>query len=695
MTAPFHASKLFANNAGNADGWDDWDWNDSSSTPRNATPQHQHQPPNMNQAKAFAAPMSNYFQPTHPQPLPPNVNNNVMPNIDDSNINSVGPLLDNHTTSQDWFQQQPYPPPPVANSNNNIMPSQAIHTPPPAFQTAANINNDFNDYRQIESSGHQQSAEAFAAPEENRQTGTPSGGFAPPPVVPVYKASAQPTLPPPALDQSPYLNTNPFKRVGPQARRTPSPAVSTSTPPGAFQPHMEAPQQQHPAFHQQPLPSNGFAGQIPMPIPPDAHQPTENNELAPHHDRNEYLQTGHLSEEGSAPETIATNDSLPPPGLSRLVLGEPEAVHSPPLQAPLERQVPGNELSYPSNLSFERQADGQDTDEPNRSIIQYPTPAPPPPMQSLQPESQLYIPTGSETQTDRNHYHVAGESNSTNAAQRVITGVENVENQEVPIAEQQREREMDGENIEDNLQSSRRQEREREEPIEGANMQDDIASSAISAPQVPTTSQSLAQSDSVEDLDASSNFHQKYQSNGSTGNDESDKEKSYHGRKATGGRRSEEKARKKDDKRYETEDTDYDRYDRRRTRDAPRDKYERNENGYESSKERGAKRGDKADRSFRDRPSGRDKQNRDDKEERFERRNRDRGNRYDTDVSRYETEDSRYDNENRRKGERDYGRYGDDRADKSYRRERGRSDRDRGRERNERDDRRRPGSSIV
>lgn len=736
MTTPFQASKLFNNNAGNnGDGWDDWDWNDSSNTSNNATPQHQQQhqhqqqPPFMdhtqsynqsNQTNAYVPPVSNFYQPQQQhqqkqQALPPTLNNNMMQNkshyniVDNNNVNSAGSHQDNYST-QNWFQQQPYSQQTIANNNNNSMQNQVLHTPPPAFQSVPNIDNEFNEYRQIESPGEQ-----TAVPEnlmsENRPLNT---GFpTPPPAVPVYKGNAQQVLSPPSLDQSPYLNTNPFKRVGSHAHRTPPPL--TATPPAMPVPTI--PEQQPQQLNQQQYSINSFINQQTASHLPDSgsvvnYQAVENNELAPHNDRNEYLQTGHLSEEGSAQEIYIT-DNLPPPGLSRLVLGQPETVQNVQAQSPspaLERQIPGTELNYSSNLNLERQADGQDTDESNRPAMQYSSQ---PPLSSsvvspnLQIESNVYIPTGSETHTGRNNYHVAGESNSVNAAQRVITGDENVENQEVPIAEQQRELEMDGENIEDNLQSNRRQiqsssVREREEPIEGANVQDDIVPSSSHA---TTSNQNITQSDSVEDLDTNNTFHQKYQSNASTGNDESDKEKSYSSRKNTSYRRNEERSKKKDDKRYETEDTDYDRRDRRRTRDAPRDKFERNDNGYESNREkdRGRKQIDKTDRNYRDRPSGRDKHNRDssrDDEDRYDRRYRDRGNRYDTDASRYETEDSRNEHENRRRGEKDHGRYRDDRTKKNYERERGRNDRDKNnrdkndRDRNDRDDRRQGKYSV-
>lgn len=465
---------------------------------------------------------------------------------------------------------------------------------------------------------------------------------------------------------------------------------------------------------------------MPVPAPVTVHaaepekpfQQPENLELAPHNDRNEYLQTGHLSEEGNNAASghhhvpvDANNDHLPPPGLSRLVLGEPEASQVPQLQSQdtanhpmpvLDRMIPGTDLNYSTNLSLERQADGQDTDESTTPAPMWPGPA----VSTHQPsENQVYVPTGSESGNDRNLYLVAGESTDDNI-QRVVTGVENVENLEVPIVEQQRELEMDGENVDDNFQPNRANipsstVREREEPIEGANTMDEIVQTTfVQLP--PSTSNAtpnlaVTQSDSVEDLDSGTNYNQKYNSNPSTGNDDSDKEKSYYNRKGAGSRRSEERSKRRGtdekhdkhhDKRYETEDTDYSvRGDRRRTRDAARDKYDKsNDGGYDSNKERGDYRvgrggNEKADRSHRDRPSGRDKHYRDssrDDEDRYDPRYRDRGGRYDTDASRYGPDDPRYDRNGRRRNDRDrdYGRYRDDRPERQYRKERERDDRE-------------------
>lgn len=51
-------------------------------------------------------------------------------------------------------------------------------------------------------------------------------------------------------------------------------------------------------------------------------QQPENNEVAPMNDRNQYLETGQLSDEST--NLQVDNDTLPPPGLRRMVLGQIE-----------------------------------------------------------------------------------------------------------------------------------------------------------------------------------------------------------------------------------------------------------------------------------------------------------------------------------------------------------------------------------
>lgn len=80
----------------------------------------------------------------------------------------------------------------------------------------------------------------------------------------------------------------------------------------------------------------------------------------PNDERNQYLQTSPLSENPDE-ELNLEADSLPPPGLSRLVLGQPELLEA------TQRMVTG--IEEPTNMHMdERHADGEDT-----SLEQVPT----------------------------------------------------------------------------------------------------------------------------------------------------------------------------------------------------------------------------------------------------------------------------------------------------------------------------------
>ncbi|XP_036339242.1 uncharacterized protein LOC118748708 isoform X2 [Rhagoletis pomonella] len=173
----------------------------------------------------------------------------------------------------------------------------------------------------------------------------------------------------------------------------------------------------------------------------------------PNDERNQYLQTSPLSENPDE-ELNLEADSLPPPGLSRLVLGQPELLEA------SQRMVTGTE--EPANMHMdERHADGEDT-----SLEQAQ------PTTLLNASQRVNIGNGGnlgapaaasvnnsntiDITTDRNLYLVPGESNVNNE-QRVVTGVERSPEGNAPappsqIASGQREIELDGENLEDQQQ---------------------------------------------------------------------------------------------------------------------------------------------------------------------------------------------------------------------------------------------------
>lgn len=368
----------------------------------------------------------------------------------------------------------------------------------------------------------------------------------------------------------------------------------------------------------------------------------ENLEIAPSNDRNQYLQTGHLSEESQTNDGLHVqmqqpegNDNLPPPGLSRFVLGQPGSENPPPVG--LDRMIPGTELHMELNVG--RQADGQAA-------------------------SNIAPPPGSRL-SERNLYPVPGES--TAASERVIPGVEDDRrgsqlqqpiiqqhnDPEILINHQYREVNVEGENVADypNQHQQNVHTEIREEPIEGANTSDEI-NPQVNLNQVEIES-NLTYDGPRKDL-----------SNPSTANDDSDKEHLYYkSRRATDEGSSRRRGSNKGRGRYDTEDTDYnsDR-DRRRHRE-------------------GSVRDDRSDRErdpkdSKDRPRGR----RDGSGRERERSDRDRYDRNDRDRNkyRYETDSSKHENDNRESKRRydDYDRRRDNRDRDERRYKKGERDRD-------------------
>lgn len=81
-------------------------------------------------------------------------------------------------------------------------------------------------------------------------------------------------------------------------------------------------------FNLESLPDNSEQPDVMMPhhvhkINQNKSQQPDNNEVAPINDRNQYLETGQLSDESTNNLQLDT-DTLPPPGLRRMVLGQME-----------------------------------------------------------------------------------------------------------------------------------------------------------------------------------------------------------------------------------------------------------------------------------------------------------------------------------------------------------------------------------
>lgn len=256
-------------------------------------------------------------------------------------------------------------------------------------------------------------------------------------------SNKSPQLPPSAAGFSPATtpNQNPFKRSGqlshrnannrvtpmqmmptpdnvvppidphppqssPFAQQELTPAIRQSSP-SLVNPHsVPAParivQQAYSTANLETTPDNSERPDIPPPVnfrpmqfPHPVHQNTvENFEVAPSNDRNEYLQTGHLSDPAYdntnfADEDVSRNalqESYSPPGFRRMVLGQPESEFGqnssfisdePP--PGLSRMVPGqltdssNLYSQPNDDYLDRQIDGQTTESSSTYMNRAPT----------------------------------------------------------------------------------------------------------------------------------------------------------------------------------------------------------------------------------------------------------------------------------------------------------------------------------
>lgn len=125
-------------------------------------------------------------------------------------------------------------------------------------------------------------------------------------------------------------------------------------------------------------PQPAVAGFVPLPV---SQQIPDNMEVAPQHDRNEYLQTEHLSSVDFG-ENTDFSQNIPPPGLRRMVVGQQETEYSQNLNISgdepppgLARMVPGQQTESDgynqSNDNYmDRHVDGQITDNSGRPFRQ-------------------------------------------------------------------------------------------------------------------------------------------------------------------------------------------------------------------------------------------------------------------------------------------------------------------------------------
>lgn len=231
----------------------------------------------------------------------------------------------------------------------------------------------------------------------------------PPPLsanMPHVSSASVPNLPlppssailPPPTNFPPTSSTNPFKQSGPFSHKKVSSASPSlqSFPPPLSNTNLTSPSAvSKVSQHRMPV---GFGANLettpdnserpdqpamtafrPMPV---AQQIPDNMEVAPQNDRNEYLQTAHLSS-GDYGENTDFSRSAPPPGLRRMVVGQQETEYSQNLNISgdepppgLARMVPGqqtesdNSFNQPSDNYMDRHIDGQPTDSGGRPYRQ-------------------------------------------------------------------------------------------------------------------------------------------------------------------------------------------------------------------------------------------------------------------------------------------------------------------------------------
>ncbi|XP_050097370.1 uncharacterized protein LOC126578635 isoform X3 [Anopheles aquasalis] len=544
-------------------------------------------------------------------------------------------------------------------------------------------------------------------PLDNNTPVAPPVAAAPPPM-------AMPVVGPPKMGPPAGSAANPFKRAGPRSHiATPglgasAPiAASGYAPPAANSLHSTQQQQQ-----QQPSPPVPRPAPIipPEPINFESSSVPENREILsepdvpevvqPSNDRNQYLQTGHLSEDGyvGGEEHQDTADArMPPPGLSRYVPGQNQqqptlgqavsGAQSFPEPPPgLDRMIPGTDLTTNelNDFSLERQADGEVSDQsanpPVSAGIRNDLPH-----HSHHHHGHHHARSERVDMTDRNLYRVPGESDHQQQQQqqqvRVVPGLEDDRSTAVgasasasvsqpPVGhanavaslarEEQRELIMDGENPDDR----------REEPIDGGNGDTEgPAGGSVGAVIVPAATPAEPAESSVDPPPV----RPTEPSNTSTGEDSEKERGGFYGK---GGSRREDDTVRRSNKskssrdRYDTEDSDYsDSERRRRDRETnpgtqaaatghsqrgersvrnvrgDREKDTRKDAGHRSERERDRDRDRERDR---ERDRDRDYEYRDRERNRYDRGDRDRGygrsSKYDRD-SRYETDGSKYETE--------------------------------------------------
>nr|XP_043066114.1 nuclear receptor coactivator 6 isoform X4 [Drosophila bipectinata] len=378
------------NNRSRNDGWGDWgDWNDNSIN-NNTAGSTTSEPTGGDQLLEDAFNVQS--SPGNWQVFPSSSNNNNNNNVElpppaeqpNNNLHQQQPtqLLHQQLHSPPElgqepeldaivppmaFQNQPAggvaelaPPPPTSLASVGLPPAVGAPPPPPAATPPApalvappgalppSLTAAGNPFKR--STGLSKRVNILASP-----AGAPPAGGAPPAAVAPLGAGAVATVAPLASVAPPAV----LPPVAAPLVASPQPDILTFTMPAPLPASLPAPAAST-SFYAPPPPASNVVEQ------PD------NQEVlsAPNDERAQYLQTSHLSEQLDL-EADQDAGLLPPPGLSRLVLGQPE------LESQQQRLVTGaTEQPAQAQAALhmeERLADGEDTSEgeqiPARRVV--------------------------------------------------------------------------------------------------------------------------------------------------------------------------------------------------------------------------------------------------------------------------------------------------------------------------------------
>lgn len=203
-------------------------------------------------------------------------------------------------------------------------------------------------------------------------------------------------LPPPISSQNPYKLTGPFSHKNMAKSTTPNPPAVQQFPAQLSNTNLTSPSVVNKISQQSRVPL-GFSANLET-TPDNSERPDQpqvntfrplptqqipdNLEIAPQNDRNEYLQTAHLSS-GNYSENTDFSRNVPPLGLRRMVVGQQESEYTQNLNMAgdepppgLARMVPGqqNEIqgvyNQPNDNYLDRHIDGQPMESGGRPYRQ-------------------------------------------------------------------------------------------------------------------------------------------------------------------------------------------------------------------------------------------------------------------------------------------------------------------------------------